>query len=523
MLQQSVLPPAKAGGSVSPPARRWLTRVGLPGALIIAFAALLARASWDSLRPALAVQTVPAAVRPSHELGAAVQAADEVVAQAPGWIEPAPYPFAVSALADGVVAELLVLDGDTVSAGQVVARLVADDAELALRAAEAQLAEQQAARSSARAQLANAQLRWAHPVEVERAVATAEAGLAAARAELQRLPNEEAHSRARLRELELESAQLTRVGDAWVPGFELEAAGYRVEGEAARLAGIIARRPMLNAEVRGLEAELQAARRNHELRFAERLERDLAEAQLQQAEARVARAEVSRDEAALRLERMQVKSAQPGIVLRRLAAPGSKLMLAMDEAHSAHVLHLYTPDSLQVRVDVPLADAARVGLGQRVEILCEVLPDHVFAGRVLRRVQLADLVKNTVELQVSVEAAAGLLTPDMLCRVKFFGRGSAETDSAPEDSSAGLSVFVPGSLIDDGSVWVLDPSDGVARRRSVKLGAHRLHGWIEVREGVFPGEHVIDPRRVTLSDGERVRVVGEVDLQENNQSRGGRF
>ena len=82
-----------------------------------------------------------------------------------------------------------------------------------------------------------------------------------------------------------------------------------------------------------------------------------------------------------------------GNVLRRLKGPGDKVMLGMDDPHSSHVVHLYDPGALQVRVDVPLADAAQVGVGQACEVVVDILPDEIFAGEVTRVTHEADLQK----------------------------------------------------------------------------------------------------------------------------------
>src|SRR5438105_6703761 len=56
--------------------------------------------------------------------------------QAAGWIEPRPTPILVTALTEGVVEKLTVVEGQTIKEGHVVARLIQDDARLALEAAE---------------------------------------------------------------------------------------------------------------------------------------------------------------------------------------------------------------------------------------------------------------------------------------------------------------------------------------------------------------------------------------------------
>ena len=196
--------PTSAGPvSVPAPRRRWATRVFLPAGLLLTAGALLAYAARDALVPATPVRVVPVVVRAA--LGTGISGGQEfaggATVQAPGWVEPDPHPVSVAALADGVVKEVLALEGQAVEAGQVVVRLVDEDARLAVARAEADVAAKEAELAAARAALAAAQRDWDNPVERRRAVASGEAMLAEAAAELERQPLEVEAEQARADEL----------------------------------------------------------------------------------------------------------------------------------------------------------------------------------------------------------------------------------------------------------------------------------------------------------------------------------
>jgi multidrug efflux pump subunit AcrA (membrane-fusion protein) len=109
------------------PPRRWFTRVLLPLLLLSGFGGLIAWSSWDLLSPRL-----PVTVRPVVARKAIIEATGVELFTATGWIEPRPNAMEVPALAEGVVEKLLVLPGQRVEAGQVIAQLVATEAEIAL-------------------------------------------------------------------------------------------------------------------------------------------------------------------------------------------------------------------------------------------------------------------------------------------------------------------------------------------------------------------------------------------------------
>src|SRR5687767_2034604 len=106
---------AGAGSAVPRPKSRWKTRVALPAALLLVTAGLLAYAARDALRPATPVRVVPVVVRTVQDAGPAAgpggggasTAGGGATVQAPGWVEPDPFPPAGPALADGGAREAL--------------------------------------------------------------------------------------------------------------------------------------------------------------------------------------------------------------------------------------------------------------------------------------------------------------------------------------------------------------------------------------------------------------------------------
>src|SRR4051812_29213001 len=92
--------------------RKLLTRFVLPGLLLAGFVALVGYAAWEALAPPRAGTVVP--VVPSDP---ATDAPPDVpLFRAAGGVEPRPTPAVVTALAEGVVEKLLVVEGQEVKA-----------------------------------------------------------------------------------------------------------------------------------------------------------------------------------------------------------------------------------------------------------------------------------------------------------------------------------------------------------------------------------------------------------------------
>lgn len=480
-----------------------LTRVVLPTAIVLATLSLIAYAARDAISPATQVQTTRAiaisvAAAGTESDQARSNAPSTVVAQAPGWVEPDPYPVYASGLADGVVETIHVLEGETVRAGDVLVKLVDDDARLSLLQAIAELAK-------AKAALAAAEIDLSEPIALKRAEAMTHAQVDARQAALTRLDAEVAKEQARLDELTAAYDRLAKLSKQSVSALNVEEAKYRAQSQRAALEATRQRRPELEAQLQTTKAEHAAAKRDLELKTQLKRIHDEAIAARDAAKVRV-------DEAQLRLDRMTIKSPIDGVVMARLVSPGSKLMLSMDNPYSAHVIHLYEPTQLQVRVDVPLIDAAKVGLNQRAQIVVDVLPDQTFNGRVTRLVHLADIAKNTVQFKVAITDPSPLLKPDMLARVKFFSGNGDTTDRRPSTSASdGSPVAIKASAIveqdDQRFVWWISPIDQRIQQRVVTLGQPRADGTIVITSGLNPGDLVVNQPTAELQENQRVRSI----------------
>lgn len=135
--------------SIATPSRHLLMRVALPLTLIVTTGAVLLWTGWRSFMPLQVVDVIPVSTRAAgletQEISVEKTAPKEMregnPVQAPGWIEPSPFPFMVPALTSGIVRTVAVLEGEPVTAGQVLVELIDDEQRIALRLAEAQFAE----------------------------------------------------------------------------------------------------------------------------------------------------------------------------------------------------------------------------------------------------------------------------------------------------------------------------------------------------------------------------------------------
>lgn len=492
----------------------WLTRYVLPVLLLAGFVGAMGWSFRESLLPGKPVTVLPVlAVR------AEVEQSETPLFRSAGWVEPRPTPVIVSALEEGVVEKLHVIEGQELRAGDVVARLIDADARLRLQQAEAEASARQAELESSQATLTAAKIRLKEPIELQTKLAEAEALLARVENELARRPSQlkAAQARATLAETEKRS----REESTGVTGkLVLARAESEHQTAQAALAELEAQQQSLVQERSAHERRVAGLKRQLELKIEEQREHDEAQAAVALAEAQLASAQVQVEKAKLSLRRMEIVAPSDGKVLALVARPGSKVMgltpVATPEAST--VITMYDPEQLQVRADVRLEEVPRVFARQQVHIQTPAV-SGVLLGEVIATTSITDIQKNTLQVKLAVLNPPAVLKPDMLVEVTFLSPPSTRSKA---DGESPLALVIPPELVqqteEGASVWIADRASGVAELRAVTLGGTTAQGLREVKSGLAVGDRLIASGTESLRSGDRIRITGE--LRERPDSSG---
>lgn len=205
--------------------------------------------------------------------------------------------------------------------------------------------------------------------------------------------------------------------------------------------------------------------------------------------------EAARAQAAAAQENAQyatVTSPIKGYVSNRMinegevANPGTALFTVVDT------------DSLELKGQIPVEQAARVRAGLPVEFTLSAYPGRVFRGVVARVEPTADRTTRQVGVYLRLDNTQHRLVGGL------FATGRIVT-GAMEDV-----VVVPTGAVRSGTggdyVWVIE--NGIVTRRSVVTGERdEVRGIVQIVEGLEGGEQVIAAPGV-VTEGARVRVSG---------------
>jgi RND family efflux transporter MFP subunit len=286
-----------------------------------------------------------------------------------------------------------------------------------------------------------------------------------------------------------------------------------IEGDAVKAGQVLATidaRPFEEAEQQAAGAHAMARAESAQARIqltltearlsvgeAARVDVDLAAAQLARAEGAELMARGALDRATLDVERCSVVAPVDGVIFERRVEPGERI--GVEHENAGALFALFDPTRVQVRCDVPLADAGSVLPGQQAEITIDAFKGRTFHGTVLVGGFRADVAKNTLQVKIGIDDAEGLLRPDTLARVRILVPGSGESTSRTQ-------VVVPADwVVRDGTrAGVLVMDGGFLRRVDLGEATDTGDGWLIAADGIRPGEVLVHPSHASLPDGARI-------------------
>lgn len=437
----------------------------------------------------------------------------------------------VGARLAGRVATVLVREGDSVAAGQVVATMELVDfrsqvlsAEAGLQSAlsreqQARLALQQATTTARQAETTLAMTRRTTATGLQVAQATLEAAQArlavvkqGARPQERRQVEEQVRAAkancdraqadlARYKDLLKDQAisqslydQAKSVAEAAEAGYagareslDLIREGARVEDiRQAELAVAQAREGVARAQADSDAVILRENDVENAHAAAKAAQQGLSSAQssVVQARAALAISRTSQSDAS-------IKSPIAGYVAARLAEPGQQV------GSGAGVLRVVQPGSVYLKAMVSESQYSGVTPGQSAEVTVDALPGRTFRGTVRHVLPVASSAARNFTVRIDF-AADPALRPEMFARATILQNTKRGVTLVPKDS------VVYDSATGAARLFVAD-GGGKAEERKVTLGYVNTT-QVMIADGVKPGEKVIVAGQDALQDGDRVQV-----------------
>jgi RND family efflux transporter MFP subunit len=226
-------------------------------------------------------------------------------------------------------------------------------------------------------------------------------------------------------------------------------------------------------------------------------ELEQSQTSLATAEATLASAQSNVDALATRLGELRIESPLDGVVSNRRLDPGA---LVGPASGNGAVLTVQRVDVLRVFVPVNEQEVARLQVGQEAHLELDALPGRVVRGKVVRIAPGFDPVTRTVDAEVQVSNADGLLRPGM------YGRAAIVTEIHHD----ALVIPATAAQISDGKAYAFVVRGDTVARVQLTLGVDG-GDWLEVVGGLAKGDEIVTAGSDVLANGASIRAVRGVD------------
>jgi membrane fusion protein, multidrug efflux system len=245
------------------------------------------------------------------------------------------------------------------------------------------------------------------------------------------------------------------------------------------------------AELARAEANLADARAAWQRATRLQDTRAVSEAEVDRLQAALKGAEADRESAASRLAYHEIRAPFAGVVGLRHIDPGSYLRAG------EVITTLDDVEQLEVQFTVPERHLAVLEVGQRVMAHSDSWPERPFAGQVTQLDSRVDPVNRAITVKALLDNRERLLRPGQFLQVSL-SVGDHPALMIPEQA-----VLTQGAT---SFAFVIE--DNKAQRRELRLGT-RQQGWVEVQEGIEPGDQVVINGHTRLGGGAAVTIVDD--------------
>ena len=216
----------------------------------------------------------------------------------------------------------------------------------------------------------------------------------------------------------------------------------------------------------------------------------VAEAQRELAKAQVQQAEASLRELGIQQEQTRIYSPLNGFVGTRYLDPGALV------SPSVSILSVLDVD--RVKTVVPVVESAiqRVRMGLPAEIIVDAYPDRIYEGTVTRITPFLNPETRSVDVEIEIANSDNTLKPGMFARVKIDAKITRDALSIPRSA-----LLTRGS---QKGVYLLT-EDMAAVFQVIEIGQIKGN-VVEVVEGLEEGVEVVNAGASNLNEGDRVRT-----------------
>jgi RND family efflux transporter MFP subunit len=218
----------------------------------------------------------------------------------------------------------------------------------------------------------------------------------------------------------------------------------------------------------------------------------VVESQLQLARAQQAQATAELNELKIRREQTRIVAPMNGWVARRHVDVGALV------SPSTPILTLVNLATMVTLASVPEREVGALRVGMEAEVHLDAFGDRLFTGHVARVSPVLDAATRSALVEIEIPNPDGRLKAEMFARVKLNTASTRQTVLIPREALV-YRGEQPG-------VYIV--REGAPEFRAIETGT--MQGdLVEALTNLQPGTRIVATGASMLTEGDRIRVVGE--------------
>lgn len=267
--------------------------------------------------------------------------------------------------------------------------------------------------------------------------------------------------------------------------------GFR-EGAPVREGDMLVRldSALAQAELQDAEARLSLAQSNFDRAAALSKTGNVTERVRDEATATLETSRAAVELAKVRLSKMTIQAPFSGVVGVRKVSVGAYV------APGTALVNLEKIDELKLDFKVPEIFLTNVRVGQMADVLVDAIPGRKFTGTIYAIDPMVDVNGRALTIRARITNTDGVLRPGLFARINIRGDKQQNVVLVPE------SAIVPRG----GESFVFMVKDGKAVETKVSLGGRRA-GEVEILNGLESNVTVVVAGQARLRNGASVDVV----------------
>lgn len=204
---------------------------------------------------------------------------------------------------------------------------------------------------------------------------------------------------------------------------------------------------------------------------------------------------------------LRVRAPFSGVITQRFVDKGALVQSGVSNSSAVPLVELQQLDPIRLTIPLPESDAGIIKLGSAVQVMFPEIPGESFTAKVSRTARVLDPASKTMQVEVDVSNAAGLIMPGMYAKVIML----------LESRESVLSLPIRAQYMFQDELFVLQVIAGEVVRTPLRKGLTNKKFFEVLNADLDPSSLVIVAGKGLVRSGQHVEAIQKDQPRDQNK------